>query len=131
MCSVVNSFAGHFETAIIQVENSLSLSPFDPMRFSGELAMAYSQYFLEHYDLTAEAAQRCVQINSRFLPGFSILVASRISSGQIEATQTAIDQLIDLEPYFRAREFIGIGRFSPELNEKYSAALRKAGLPGW
>ena len=67
MCSVVNSFAGHFETAIIQVENSLSLSPFDPMRFSGELAMAYSQYFLEHYDLTAEAAQRCVQINLRYL----------------------------------------------------------------
>jgi tetratricopeptide (TPR) repeat protein len=126
----VNAYAGEFDAAIADAEASLRLSPFDPMRFSTELAAAYSHFFMGRYDVAAEAAQRCVNFNPEFLPGFAILVASRASGGQDQAVQAAIERLLALKPDFRVGAFVGVRGFAPDLNEKYAAVLREAGLPG-
>ena len=81
------------------------------------------------YGVAAEAAQRCVHINTKFWPGFAILVASRASGGQDQAVQAAVERLLTLKPDFRVGNFISDCRFAPDQNEKYAAALRKAGLP--
>jgi TolB-like protein/Tfp pilus assembly protein PilF len=125
----VHAYAGEFDTAIAHAEASLRLSPFDPMRFSAELAAAYGHFFMGRYDFAAEAAQRCVHINPEFWPGFAILIASRASGEQDQAAQVAVGRLLALKPDFRVGEFISVVRFAPDQNEKYAAALRKAGLP--
>ena len=124
----VNAYAGRFDEAIKHAEASLRLSPFDPMRFLAELAAAYSHFFTERYDDAAEAAQRSVHINPQFVPAVILLIASRTRSGQPQAAQAAVARLLDLSPYFRVGEFVRVGRFAPELNEIYAAALRDAGL---
>ena len=129
LSALVHAYAGRFDTAIKHSEASLRLSPFDPMRFSAELAAAYGHFFTECYDDAAEAAQRSAHINPQFVPAITLNVASRTRSGQPQAAQAAAERLLSLNSRFRVGEFVRIGRFAPELNEKYAAALREAGLP--
>ncbi len=124
-----NAFAGHFDTAIEQAQASLRLSPFDPFRFIAEVAAGYGYFFTGRYPEAAEAALRCLHINPQFLPGYPLVVASRIRDGRAQDALQAVERLLRFKPDFRVGEFIRVGRFSPDLNETYAAALRDAGLP--
>jgi len=127
--ALVRAYAGQFSAAIKDAEASLRLSPFDPMRFMAELAAAYGHFFTEQYEDAAEAAQRSTYINPHFIPAVVLLVASCTRGGQPQAAQTAAERLLSLNPEFRIGEFARVGRFATDLNEKYAAALREAGLP--
>jgi TolB-like protein/Tfp pilus assembly protein PilF len=129
LAALVHAFAGRFDAAIEHAEASLRLSPFDPMRFSAELAAAYGHFFSECYDDAAEAAQRSAHINPHLVPAIALVVASRTRGGQPQAAHAAAERLLGLVPEFRVGDFVRVGRFAPELNEKYGAALREAGLP--
>jgi len=124
-----NAFAGHFDTAVEQAQASLRLSPLDPFRFAAEMAAGFGYFFTGRYHAAAEAAQRCLHINPQFLPGYPLVVASHIRDGRKQDAQQAVARLLDFKPDFSVGEFIRVGRFSPELNEIYAAALRDAGLP--
>ena len=99
------------------------------MRYVAEQAAAYGHFFTERYDDAAEAAQRSAHINPQFVPAVAAIVASRTLGGQPKAAQAAAERLLSLNPDFHVEDFVGAGRFAPELNEKYAAALREAGLP--
>jgi tetratricopeptide (TPR) repeat protein len=129
LSALIHAYAGRFDTGVAHAEASLRLCPFDPMRYLAELAMAYCYFFTGRYDVAVKAAQRCVHINPEVMPGFAILVASRAIGGQDQAAQAAVERLLALNPDFSVGKFISHGRFAPDLNEKYAAALRKAGLP--
>ncbi len=126
---MVHAYAGRFGAAINYAEASLRLSPFDPMRFLVELSAAYGHFFTERYDDAAEAAQRSAHINPQFLPAITLIVASRTRGGHPQAAQAAVERLLSLNPDFHVGDFVRIGRFAPDLNEIYAAALREAGLP--
>ncbi len=127
--ALVETYAGRFDDAIKHAEVSLRLSPFDPMRFLAELAAAYCHFFTERFDDAGEAAQRSVHINPQFVPAVILTVASLTRAEQPEAAQAAAKRLLDLRPDFHVGEFVQVGRFAPDLMEKYAAALREAGLP--
>ena len=126
---LVNAYAGQFDIAIKHAEASLRLSPFDPMRFVAELAAAYGHFFTERYDDAGDAAQRSAHINPQFPPAIALIVASRTRGRQPQAAQAAAERLLSLNPSFRVGDYVRIGRFAPDLNEQYAAALREAGLP--
>jgi TolB-like protein len=127
--ALVHAYAGRFDVAIKHAEASLRLSPFDPMRFLAELAAAYGHFFTERYDDAGEAARRSAHINPKFVPAATLVVASCTRSGHPQAAQAAAGRLLSLSPDFRVADFVRIGRFAPDLIEKYAAALREAGLP--
>ena len=129
LSALVHAYAGRYDTAVKHAEASLRLSPFDPMRFAAEVAAGYGHFFTGRYDEAADAAQRAVHINPQFMPGYALIVASRARGGQPQAAKAAGERLLGVKPDFRVGEFIRIGRFAPEVNEKYAAALREAGLP--
>jgi tetratricopeptide (TPR) repeat protein len=126
--ALVEAYAGRFDMAIEHAEASLRLSPFDPLRFMAELAAAYGHFFSERFDDAGEAAQRSVHINPQFIPAVILLVASLTRAKKPEAARAAAEQLLDLSPDFHVGEFVQVGRFAPELNEKFGAALREAGI---
>ena len=99
------------------------------MRYVAELAAAYGHFFTERFDDAGEAAQRSHHINPQFIPAVTLLVASRTRSGHTQAAQAAAERLLSLSPDFHVGDFVQIGRFAPNLNEKYAAALREVGLP--
>jgi TolB-like protein len=127
--AISNAFAGHFDTAIEHAQASLHLSPFDPIRFTAEVAAGYGYFFTGRYHDAAEAALRCLDINPEFLPGYPLVVASRIRDGRAQDARQAVERLLRVKPDFRVGVFVQVGRFTPELNEEYAAALREAGLP--
>jgi TolB-like protein/class 3 adenylate cyclase len=127
--AMVHAYASHFDVAINYAEASLRLSPFDPMRYVSELAAAYGHFFTERYEDAAEAAQRSAHINPQFVPAVTLLVASCTRCGQTRAAQAAAERLLSLNPDFHVGDFVRIGRFTPDLNEKYAASLREADLP--
>jgi TolB-like protein len=129
LASNVEAFAGRFESSIAHAEASLRLSPFDPMRYVAEISAAYCHFFTERYDKAGEAAQRSAHINPQFVPAIMLLVASRVRGGDAHAAHQATTRLLRVDPDFRVDAAIQVGRFSPELNEIYAAALREAGLP--
>ncbi len=127
--ALVHAYAGRFDSAIKHAEASLRLSPLDPMRYHAELAAAYGHFFTERYDDAAEAAQRSAHINPQFVPAVILLVASLTLGGQPEAARAAAERVLSLSPDFSVEDFVTWGRFTPDLIEKYAAALREAGLP--
>lgn len=129
LAALVEAFAGQFKDAITHAKTSLRLSPFDPMRYTAELATAYGYFFTEHYDEASEAAQRSAHVNPQFVSAVALLVASRTRGGHTQAAQSAAERLLSLSPDFRIGDFIRMGRFASEWNEIYAAALREAGLP--
>ena len=129
LAALVHAYAGRFDAAIKHAEASLRLSPFDPMRFSAELAAAYGYFFTERYDEAGEAAERSAHINPQFPSAVTLIVASRTRSGHPQAAQAAAERLLNLNPEFHVGDFVKVGRFAPDLNEKYAEALREAGLP--
>ncbi len=129
LSATVYTFAGQFETAMEQAQASLRLSPFDPLRFTAEMSMGYGYFFTGRYHGAAEAALRCIHINPQFLPGYPLVVASHLRDGRTQDAQQAVARLLSFKPDFSVGEFIRVGRFSPDLNEIYAAALRDAGLP--
>jgi adenylate cyclase len=129
LSAMVNAFAGRFDVAIQHAQASLRLSPFDPMRFTAEMAAGYGHFFTGRYDEAADAAHRAAHINPKFVPALAVVAASLARGGKQKAAQAAVAQLLSVRPNFRVGEFIRVGRFAPNLNEKYAAALREAGLP--
>jgi TolB-like protein len=129
LAALVHAYAGHFDIAIQHAEASLLLSPFDPMRFVAELAAAYGHFFTERYEEAGEAAERSAHINPQFISAVSMIVASRTRSKHPQTAQAAAERLLSLNPDFHVGDFVKVGRFAPDLNEKYAAALREAGLP--
>ena len=127
--ALVRAYAGQFAKAIEDAEASLRLSPFDPMCYLAEMAAAYGYFFTERYEDAAEAAQRSTHINPQFLPALALIAASRRQGGQLQVARASAERLLSLKPDFHVEEFAQLGRFSPELNERYAEALREAGLP--
>ena len=129
LSALVHSFAGRFDRAIRDSQLSLRLSPFDPMRFIAEMAAAYCFFYTDRYDEAAEAAKRSAHLNPRFVPALTAIAASCALGGQQHAARAAAEHLLEVMPDFRIGDFMRLGRFSTQLNEKYAAALRQAGLP--
>jgi adenylate cyclase len=127
--AISNAFAGRFDTAIEQGQTALRLSPFDPIRFSAEMAVGYGYFFNGQYQDAEEAALRCIHINPQFLPGYPLAVASCIRDGREHDARQAMERLLRIKPDFQVVKYIRVGRFSPNFNEIYAAALLEAGLP--
>ncbi len=127
--ATVHSFTGKFDLAIDQAERCLRLSPFDPIRYQAYVAMAYAHFFTDAYEEAAKDAQRAVQCEPSFGPGFAVLAASLACLGRLQEARAAVDHLLTLNPSMRVSHYVGARRFDPANNEKYAAALRKAGLP--
>ena len=129
LSGLVHAYAGRFDDAIQHAETALRLSPLDPMGFVAELAAAYAYFFTGRFDEAAEAAQRSARMNPQFAPAVGVVVASCARSGQDQAARAAAEHMRRLNPDFHVSDFVRIGRFAPELNQEYAAALRDGGLP--
>jgi tetratricopeptide (TPR) repeat protein len=127
--ATVHAFAGQFDSAIEQGERSLRLSPFDPIRYQAYVAIAYAHFFSDRFEEAAKSAQRAVHCDAHFGPGFAALAASLACLGRTNEARSTVNQLLALSPSMRVSDYVGARRFAPENNEKFAAALLKAGLP--
>ena len=85
-------------------------------------------FFTGRFDDAADAAARAIHVNPAFLVSHAILAAANASRGRGEEARAAAARCLALQPTFHAADFARLG-FPPDATERFTAALRAAGLP--
>ena len=124
----VNIFVGNYSKAIDQAHRSIRLSPFDPLRYIPEVALAFAYFLTEQFPEAAEAAMRAIQSSPSFNVPHLLLAASYIHLGRAADARAEVQRALDLQPGFTIAAFTAVG-LTPGQGEPIAAALRKAGLP--
>jgi TolB-like protein/class 3 adenylate cyclase/Tfp pilus assembly protein PilF len=95
---LVNVFMGNYDEAIIQLERSLRLSPFDPVAFAAYNGLAYSNLFSGRNDKATEWAELSVRHNPNYLGSRRVLLACYAASGNTEAAKAVWDVARRMDP---------------------------------
>ena len=127
--SVMFAWGGDAVRGVEWGERGVRLSPFDPWRASGHIAVALGRFQLGDFEASANAARKAVQ--SR--PGFSIchmiLAAPLAKLGRIKEAKNAAVRAVELQPTLRfSQQFAGVD-CDPALAAALREPLLAAGLP--
>jgi len=126
---LIRAWSGDDETAVKHAEQSIRLSPFDPMIFCPYIALGYAYFFTGRFGEAAAAAGRAAQAN----PGFSIPAVLRTVAlarlGRKDDAATSGRRLQELWPDFTVSRFAAQNFMIPERLAMLAEVLREAGLP--
>lgn len=130
-CSaLVLAYMGKIDLAIERAQLALRLSPFDPMNFMPNNALAIANFHAKQYEAAADAARRAVEVNPRFSACHAHLAAALIRLGRNEEAKAAARRVLDCNPNFSVHGWsVAIGPAAPAVLAPYAEALREAGLP--
>ncbi|WGS21714.1 MULTISPECIES: winged helix-turn-helix domain-containing tetratricopeptide repeat protein [unclassified Bradyrhizobium] len=121
---------GDPDTAIEFFTRAMRFSPLDPEMFRMQAGMAMSHLFAGRYDMASSWAEQSFRQLPSFLFVVAISAASHALAGRTEQADTALQHLRKLDPTFRISSLEGwIAIRRPEHLARFSAGLRKAGLP--
>jgi tetratricopeptide (TPR) repeat protein len=129
LSSLIRAWSGDDATAVKHAEQSIRLSPFDPMIFCPYIALGYAYFFTGRFGEAAAAAGRAAQAN----PGFSIPAVLRTVAlarlGRKDDAATSGRRLQELWPDFTVSSFAAQNFMIPERLAMLAEVLREAGLP--
>jgi adenylate cyclase len=125
----VNMFAGNYNKAIEQANQSIRLSPLDPLRYIPESALAFAYFLTERFSQAAEAALQAIQFAPAFHVPHLLLAASYVRLGRLEDARLEVQRARELAPGFTISAFTRAGFSRPAQGEQFWAPLREAGLP--
>jgi tetratricopeptide (TPR) repeat protein len=121
--SVVNTWAGNYDTSIALSDRALRLSPFDPLSVMPLAGQAGARMMKGDYEGAVAYAKRGLQVYPTHSPSFLIMIASLMRLGQTGQAREAAQRMMDVSPSYR------IIPTAPVL-EHFVPELREAGLPG-
>jgi TolB-like protein/class 3 adenylate cyclase/tetratricopeptide (TPR) repeat protein len=117
--------------AIEALKRAVRLSPLDPLGyfFSGGLALAHLS--AGEYEEALEWADPCFREYPRYLIALRIKVVCCAHLGRTEEAQSAVRQLLDLDPRSTIARFGSntTGYYPPPIVDAFVEGFRKAGLP--
>ncbi len=129
-CSAITlAWMGKTELAIERAQRALRLSPFDPLNWLSNHALAIAYFYTQRYGDAADAARSAVDA----IPGFSItravMTAALMRLGRTEEAKAAAQTVLECQPSFTIRGFSLIVEFEPAVFRPLADALREVGLP--
>jgi adenylate cyclase len=95
---LINVFVGNYDEAIVQLERSLRLSPFDPLAFATYNGLAYSNLFCGRSDKATEWAEASVRHNPNYLGSRQVLLACYAASRNIGAAKPVWEVARRMDP---------------------------------
>ena len=122
--AMVNSWAGHYETAVTLAERSLRFSPFEPTRHLALAALSRSRLFQGDPEAALTAARRAVQATPGHLPSHGYVVICLTRLGRLPERDTTVERLLASFPGVRLSDFLAHSTFAP-----FESELAAAGLP--
>ncbi|QIG93480.1 winged helix-turn-helix domain-containing tetratricopeptide repeat protein [Bradyrhizobium sp. 6(2017)] len=129
-CSaIVLAWMGESDLAIERAQLALRLSPFDPMNFMPNNAVAIANFHAGRYEAAAAAARRAIEVNPRFSICHAHLAAALVRQGCCEEAKVEAKRVLECDPHFSTSGFFVSAGLAPAVFTPYAEALREAGLP--
>jgi adenylate cyclase len=125
------AFAGKSGAALEAIERALRMSPRDPFVPVFSHFAATAHFAIEDYAKGADCERRALRQRPALLPSRRVLAACLVGLGQVDDARATISELLKLDPRNSIRrDAYGYAVFARVADqERYVAALRKAGLP--
>jgi adenylate cyclase len=127
--AVVHCLVGDYAAVINEAEQSIRLSPLDPMIYLPLVALAYAHLFTGRAEIAFTHACRAVEARPGFDVPDCVAVAALVELGRLDEARYAAGRLLAKFPDFRIARRRRAGWRDVERREAFIAALRKAGLP--
>ena len=128
----MHAFMGNGAQAHLQTQQSLRLSPLDPLRYFYLSLSASAAVAAQRYDEAIALAQRSLQLNRLHCSTYRALAIAQSLAGQRDAARDTVRQLLRLDPIFTVTQFRT--RFpgrdaAPAFTDVLADALGQAGVP--
>jgi adenylate cyclase len=129
-CSAITlAWMGKTALAIERAQRALRLSPFDPLNWLSNHALAIAYFYTQRYGDAADAARSAIDAN----PGFSIpravLAAALMRLGRVEEAKAAVQGVLECEPSFTVYGTLANVGLEPAVSGPLADAWREVGLP--
>jgi Flp pilus assembly protein TadD len=127
---VVRVRAGDTEVAIRHLNHARRLSPRDSRGYAIFQALALAHYLGGNLEMACDWANRAVQHNPNYLPGWVVLASSAASMGRDAEAKVAAQTLLKLDPQLSVSRLVR--RYPVAIRDKfetYYQGLRRAGVP--
>lgn len=125
----VKVYQGEPELAIEHAQNSIRLSPLDPLTYGAQAAIAAGHFFAGRYDEAASWAEKSVREQPNFVSATRFVVAGHALAGRLEDAAKAMARLHVLDPGMRMSNLNKMPLRRPQDLARWEAAFRAAGLP--
>jgi adenylate cyclase len=130
MCGFVHCYRVQPDQAIEAYRQAMRLNPLDRLGRLYTTGVALAHLVAGRYEESADWAERSL----RQAPGHTISLLSKAVAcahlDRIEEARAAVSQVLELQPWFTIAQFkASATRYPPELQARYVAGLRKAGMP--
>ena len=96
--AIIHTMRGNHEKSRAHAESSLRLSPFDPLRYIAEIALATAKLTAGDHEAALAAARRAVQANPHFAPAITLIAICLVRLGRIDEAQASLRQVLELAP---------------------------------
>jgi adenylate cyclase len=129
--AVLNMVVSRPDRGRSHAEQSLRLSPFDPLRYLSENVVAVANLVAGQTEAALADSRRCLEANPAFSPGLVLLTLALVRLGRIEEARATMRRLLEIAPdtslatlseRFLFIDILGVDRVVAE--------LQAAGLPG-
>jgi TolB-like protein len=127
---VVRVRAGDTEVAIRHLNHARRLSPRDSRGYAIFQTLALAHYLGGNLEMACDWANRAVQHNPNYLPGWVVLASSAASMGRDAEAKVAAQTLLKLDPQLSVSRLVR--RYPVAIRDKfetYYQGLRRAGVP--
>jgi TolB-like protein/Flp pilus assembly protein TadD len=130
VCGLVRCYRGQPDPAIEALRQAMRLSPLDRLGHLFTTGIALAHLIAGRYEESADWAERTL----RQAPGHTISLLSKAVAcahlDRIEEARGAVSQVLEVQPWFTIALFkASAKRYPPEIQARYVAGLRKAGMP--
>jgi TolB-like protein len=125
----VHGRVGDTRTAIDHFQRALRLSPRDRQSHAIFAALAHCHLVEGDAETAWQWANRALQYESTYRPGWSSLAAAAAATGRLSQAKAAVARLLELDPRFSISRWVRRSAKSAAEVAVVVEALRRAGLP--
>jgi adenylate cyclase len=128
--ATIEMMRGHTADSTLHAEQSLRLSPFDPLRYLPENAISISMLLLEDHATALKHARRALEASPFFAPAVITTALCLTRLGRLEEAQATVGRLVEIAPDTRVATVRERFFFADTLGfDRVAADLVSAGLP--
>jgi tetratricopeptide (TPR) repeat protein len=126
---LAQSYLGHHDKAIADINQAHRLSPHDPHAFFFDQALLMPHFFRGEFDKAVTLGRRAIELNPGFSSTYKGYLATLGHLGDEQEARRVQKRLLALEPQFSVRSALARSPLTRRDDiELYAEGLRRAGL---